>query len=67
MKNILVVEDDRSLRHIIKEALSKSDFNIDLAVDGVKAFEKIIENDFKNSKSVISKNLFKIIKKKLIY
>ena len=46
MKNILVVEDDRSLRHIIKEALSKSDFNIDLAVDGVKAFEKIIENDF---------------------
>ena len=46
MKNILVVEDDRSLRHIIKEALSNSDFNIDLAVDGVKAFEKIIENDF---------------------
>ena len=27
----------------------------------------IIKNDFKNSKSVISKNLFKIIKKKLIY
>ena len=46
MKNILVVEDDRSLRHIIKEALNKSDFHIELAVDGIKAYEKIIEADF---------------------
>ena len=46
MKNILIVEDDRSLRHIIKEALNKSDFHIELAVDGIKAYEKIIEADF---------------------
>ena len=46
MRNILVVEDDRSLRHIIKEALSSSDFHIELAVDGVKALEKIKEADF---------------------
>ena len=46
MNKILVVEDDRSLRHIIKEALNNSGLNIDLAVDGVKALEKIKESDY---------------------
>ncbi len=41
-----MVEDDRSLRHIIKEALNNSGLNIDLAVDGVKALEKIKESDY---------------------
>ena len=56
MKNILVVEDDRSLRHIIKEALNKSDFHIELAVDGVKAFEKITKNKFNISYKVANPN-----------
>jgi len=46
MNKILVVEDDRSLRHIIKEALNNSGLNIELAVDGVKALEKIKESDY---------------------
>ena len=41
-----MVEDDRSLRHIIKEALNNSGLNIELAVDGVKALEKIKESDY---------------------
>ena len=46
MNKILVVEDDRSLRHIIKEALNNSGLNIELAVDGVKALEKIKNSDY---------------------
>ncbi len=41
-----MVEDDRSLRHIIKEALNNSGLNIELAVDGVKALEKIKNSDY---------------------
>ena len=37
MKSILIVEDDRSLRHIIKEALSDKSYEIDVAIDGTKA------------------------------
>ena len=46
MKNILIVEDDRSLRHIIKEALSNPEFQIEIAVDGIKAYEKIMASEF---------------------
>ncbi len=46
MKNILVVDDDRSICHILKEALHNKKFLVDVANDGMKALEKINKNDF---------------------
>lgn len=44
MKNILIVDDDRSIRHILKDALKGNKYQIAIATDGPKALE-IIEND----------------------
>ena len=42
MKNILIVDDDRSIRHILKEALSGEKFNTDIVQDAESAI-KLIE------------------------
>lgn len=46
MKHILIVDDDRSIRHILKEALNGDDFKVEIAIDGSKALEKIKQSEF---------------------
>ena len=41
MKNILIVDDDRSIRHILKEALSGEKFNTDIVQDAESAIKLI--------------------------
>ena len=43
-KNILIIEDDRFLRELIAQKLSKESFNIIEAVDGEEGIKKIKEN-----------------------
>ena len=44
MKNILIVDDDRSIRHILKEALSGEKFNTDIVQDAESAIKLIEKN-----------------------
>ena len=44
MKNILIVDDDRSIRHILKEALSGKKFNTDIVQDAESAIKLIEKN-----------------------
>jgi len=44
--NILVVDDSTEIRLIIKHYLTKFDHNVDLAVDGGEAWEKITKNEY---------------------
>ena len=46
MKNILIVDDDRSIRHILKEALSSEKFNTDIVQDAESAIKLIEKNLF---------------------
>lgn len=41
LKNILVVEDDATLRTVIEEKLTKSGYAVELAVDGQDAMDKL--------------------------
>ncbi len=44
--NILVVDDSTEIRLIIKHYLTKFNHNVDLAVDGGEAWEKITNNEY---------------------
>ena len=44
MKNILIVDDDRSIRHILKEALAGEKFNTDIVQDAESAIKLIEKN-----------------------
>ncbi len=46
MKNILVVDDDLSLRTILNETLSNSGFKVRIAKDGKSALDLLSENQF---------------------
>jgi len=41
---ILVVEDDPSMRDLLKKVLEKNDYQVDLADDGIRAMERLREN-----------------------
>ena len=44
MKNILIVDDDRSIRHILKEALAGEKFKTDIVQDAESAIKLIEKN-----------------------
>ena len=41
LKNILIVEDDTTLRTVVEEKLTKSGYAVDVAVDGQDAMDKL--------------------------
>ncbi len=41
LKNILIVEDDETLRTVIEEKLTKSGYAVDVAIDGQEAMDKM--------------------------
>ena len=45
MLKILIVDDDKNSRDILKLSLEKT-YEIDVAVNGIQAIEKIIKNDY---------------------
>ncbi|MCK4540090.1 response regulator [Candidatus Parcubacteria bacterium] len=42
-KTILIVEDDEFLRSLCAKRLNQTGFHVDVAVDGIEGFEKIIK------------------------
>ncbi len=46
VKKILVVEDDRSIRHLLSEILKGAGYSIESAADGVEALEKVKQKKF---------------------
>ena len=43
LKDILVVDDEKEIRDLLKDCLEENHFNVLLAVDGIKALELIEE------------------------
>ncbi len=43
LKDILVVDDEKDIRDLLKDCLEENHFNVFLAVDGIKALELIEE------------------------
>ncbi|MGC8803875.1 MAG: response regulator, partial [Bacteroidales bacterium] len=46
MANILVVDDERSIRNTLKDVLEYEKHNVELAEDGVSALELIQQKEF---------------------
>ncbi len=46
MEQILVVEDDRAIRHLVTEILKGVGYTVDTAVDGIEAIEKVKKGKF---------------------
>ena len=46
MKNILVIEDDTTMRNGLAEILKEAGYNVDSAENGQKGLEKIREKDY---------------------
>ena len=44
MKKILIVDDDRSIRHILKEALARDDYHTEIMQDAESALKAINKN-----------------------
>ena len=44
--NILIVDDEKSARFFLAEALKDQEYNIDLAEDGYIGFEKSVKNKY---------------------
>lgn len=45
-KRILFIEDEESLRSVMKTALESAGFDVKIAVDGQEALREMIENEF---------------------
>ncbi len=46
MKNILIVDDEKEIREMVKDMLIRDGLNIELACSGVKAMESLSKNHF---------------------
>jgi CheY-like chemotaxis protein/anti-sigma regulatory factor (Ser/Thr protein kinase) len=46
MEQILIVEDDRAIRHLVTEVLKSAGFAIESAADGVEALQKVDQRKF---------------------
>jgi len=46
MSRILVIDDERSIRHTLKDILEFEKYQVELAEDGFKALELLKTNDF---------------------
>jgi CheY-like chemotaxis protein/anti-sigma regulatory factor (Ser/Thr protein kinase) len=46
MKKILVADDDRATRHMLKSVLGKAGFEVSVAVDGNAALKKLLTGEF---------------------
>ena len=46
MKKLLLVEDDNDIRHIYVQAFKASGYDVDFAVDGAEALDKVKEQQF---------------------
>lgn len=44
MKKILVVEDEKALAEVLQDELTRHDFEVEIAVDGEEAMEKMTES-----------------------
>ncbi|HVS30598.1 MAG TPA: response regulator [Thermoanaerobaculia bacterium] len=45
-RRALVVDDDAGIRILVKHILSRNNFTVDLARDGIEAIEKLVVNDY---------------------
>jgi len=46
MANILVIDDEKSIRNTLKEILEYEDFKVDIAAEGVEALEMLEKKDY---------------------
>ncbi len=46
MANVLVIDDERSIRNTLKEILEFEKFSVDLAEDGEEGYKKLSENNY---------------------
>jgi CheY-like chemotaxis protein len=46
MEQILVVEDDRTIRHLVTELLKSAGYDVQTAADGIEAIEKVKQGKF---------------------
>ena len=46
MEQILIVEDDRAIRHLVTEVLKSAGYAVDNAADGVEALQKVSKGSF---------------------
>ncbi len=45
-KRILIVDDEKNMRHMLAELLSKSDYDVETASDGIEALERMGQGHF---------------------
>jgi two-component system, NtrC family, response regulator AtoC len=45
-KRVLIVDDEKNMRHMLAELLSKSDYDVETASDGVEALERMAQGYF---------------------
>ena len=45
-KRLLVVDDEKAIRHLLKRVAERAGFEVDCAADGVEALEKLEQNEY---------------------
>jgi CheY-like chemotaxis protein len=46
MSNILIIDDERSIRNVLKDILSNEGYKMDEAADGEEGFKKFTSNNY---------------------
>ncbi|MBW7953014.1 MAG: response regulator, partial [Chitinophagaceae bacterium] len=46
MPSILVIDDEKSIRNVLKDILTNEGYKVDEAADGEEGFKKFSETDF---------------------
>ena len=54
MANILVIDDEKSIRNSLREILEYEGYKVDEAKNGVEGLGKLTEADFRNAKAALS-------------